>query len=135
MQAALELCVTAEAAASHRVASLPYPEKNPSRGKATSHTNKPSAEDGRIVSALVRAADERDLALARTRLREGMAAFDQGEELPRPNSACGLWSDPLPAVLIGFRSALAVGITSAFWFATAWPTGPEGWDLSNAFSR
>jgi uncharacterized membrane protein YccC len=124
MQAALELCVTAEAAASHRVASLPYPEKDPSRGKATSHTNKPSAEDGRIVSALVRAADERDLALARTRLREGMAAFDQGEELPRPNSACGLWSDPLPAVLIGFRSALAVGITSAFWFATAWPTGP-----------
>jgi uncharacterized membrane protein YccC len=122
-QAALELCVTAEAAASHRVASLPYPEKSPSRDNATSHTNEPSAEDGRIVSALVHAADERDLALARTRLREGMAAFDGGEELG-PNIVRGLWSDPVPAVLTGLRSALAVGITSAFWFATAWPTGP-----------
>jgi uncharacterized membrane protein YccC len=122
-QAALELCVTAEAAASHRVASLPYPEKSRSRDNATSHTNEPSAEDGRIVSALVHAADERDLALARTRLRECMAAFDGGEELG-PNIVCGLWSDPVPAVLTGLRSALAVGVTSAFWFATAWPTGP-----------
>jgi uncharacterized membrane protein YccC len=122
-QAALELCVTAEAAASHRVGLLPHPEKSPSRDDATSHTNEPSAEDG-IVSALVHAADERDLALARTRLREGMAAFDENEELPRPDIICGLWSDPVPAVLTGLRSALAVGITSAFWFATAWPTGP-----------
>ena len=83
-QAAVELCVTAEAAASHRVASLPYPEKSPSRDNGTSHTNESSAEDGPIVSALVRAADERDLALARARLRECMAAFDRGEELPRP---------------------------------------------------
>ena len=30
----------------------------------------------------------------------------------------------MPAVLTGIRSALAVGITSAFWFATAWPNGP-----------
>src|SRR5882757_3340475 len=52
-----------------------------------------------------------------------MAAFDGGEELG-PNIVCGLWSDPVPAVLTGLRSALAVGITSAFWFATAWPTGP-----------
>jgi uncharacterized membrane protein YccC len=122
-QAALGLCVTAEAAASHRVASLPYPEKSPSRDNATSHTNETSAEDGRIVSALVHAADDRDLALARTRLREGMAAFDGGQELG-PNIFCGLWSDPVSAVLTGLRSALAVGITSAFWFATAWPTGP-----------
>jgi uncharacterized membrane protein YccC len=28
------------------------------------------------------------------------------------------------AALIGIRSALAVGITSVIWFATAWPTGP-----------
>ena len=123
-QAALELCVTAEAAASHRVASLPYPEKSPSRDNATSHTNETSAEDGRIVSALVHAADERDLALARTRLREGMAAFDRGRGIASPRHLCGLWSDPVAAALTGLRSALAVGITSAFWFATAWPTGP-----------
>ena len=53
-----------------------------------------------------------------------MEAFDRGEELPEPNIACRLWSDPVPAVLTGIRSALAVGITSAFWFATAWPNGP-----------
>jgi uncharacterized membrane protein YccC len=52
-----------------------------------------------------------------------MAAFDGGQELG-PNIFCGLWSDPVSAVLTGLRSALAVGITSAFWFATAWPTGP-----------
>jgi uncharacterized membrane protein YccC len=123
-QAALELCAMAEAAASRRVGLLPHPEKNASPGNGISRTNESSAEDGRIVSALVHVADKRDLALARTRLGESMAAFDRGEELPRPNIACGLWSDPVPAVLTGLRSALAVGITSAFWFATAWPTGP-----------
>ena len=95
-QAALELCVMAEAAASHRVGLLPDPEKNASRGNAISYTSEPSAEDGRIVSALVRAADERDSTLRVTRLREGMAAFDRGEELPPPTIACGLWSDPVP---------------------------------------
>src|SRR5258705_8316861 len=53
-----------------------------------------------------------------------MAAIDRGEEPPEPKIACALWSDPVPAVLIGIRSALAVGITCAFWFATAWPDGP-----------
>src|SRR5262249_51187378 len=77
-----------------------------------------------IVAALVCAADERDLALARSRLQESMTAFDRGEELPHPNIACGLWSDPVAAALAGIRSALAVGITSTFWFATAWPNGP-----------
>jgi uncharacterized membrane protein YccC len=53
-----------------------------------------------------------------------MEAFNRRKELPGPNVAYRPWSDPVPAVLIGIRSALAVGITSAFWFATAWPTGP-----------
>ena len=83
-QAAVELCAMAEAAASHRGGSPPHPEKNASPGIGISHTNESSAEDGPIVSALVRAADERDLGLARARLRECMAAFDRGEELPRP---------------------------------------------------
>jgi len=103
-QAAVELCTTAEAAASHRSGSL--------------HPDDPT------VSRLVRDADERDVGYARARLRESMGAFDRGEQLPRPNIGCGLWSDPVPAVLTGIRSALAVVITSAIWFATAWPTGP-----------
>ena len=70
------------------------------------------------------AADERDVELTRARLRECIEAFGRGEELPPPTIAGGLWSDPVSAALTGLRSALAVGITSAFWFATAWPTGP-----------
>jgi len=103
-QAAVELCTTAEAAASHRGGSLRHP-------------------DDPTVSDLIRAADDRDLGLARARLRDSMAAFDRGEELPEPKITCGLWSDPVPATLIGIRSALAVGITSTIWFATAWPNG------------
>ena len=109
-QAAVELCTMAETAASHRAVLL--------------HTNQSPTDDSPIVSALIRAADERDLGLARARLQDSMAAFDRGEELPEPKIACALWSDPVPAVLIGIRSALAVGITCAFWFATAWPDGP-----------
>jgi uncharacterized membrane protein YccC len=109
-QAAVELCTLAETAASHRAVSL--------------HANESPTDDGSIVSALIRAADERDLGLARARLQESMAAFDRGEELPESKIACALWSDPVPAVLTGIRSALAVAITATLWFATAWPDGP-----------
>src|SRR6266446_9124648 len=123
-QAAVELCTTAEAAAIHRGGSLPRPEKITSLGIGIANTKESPTGDGPIVSALVRAADERDLGLARARLRACMAAFDRGEVFPEPNIACRPWSDPVPAILIGIRSALAVGITCAFWFATAWPNGP-----------
>ena len=53
-----------------------------------------------------------------------MAAFDRGEALPEPKIASARWSDPIPAVLTGIRSALAVAITATFWFTTAWPNGP-----------
>ena len=109
-QAAVELCTMAETAASHRAVSL--------------HANESPTDDSPMVSALIRAADERDLGLAHARLQESMTAFDRGEELPEPKIACALWSDPVPAVLTGIRSALAVAITSAFWFVTAWPDGP-----------
>src|SRR5262249_27912318 len=114
----------AEAAASDRGGSPSHPEKTPSRGVGSSHTNDFPAANDAIVSALVRAADERDLGLARARLRESMGAFDRGEELPEPNIACRLWSDPVSAILTGIRSAAAVVIVSAIWFATAWPNGP-----------
>ena len=114
-QAAVDLCAVAEAAASHR--------DSPPLGIESSHTAESSPDDAPNVSALVRAADELDLERARAQLRESMEAFDRGEELPGPNIAGGLWSDPVPAVLTGIRSALAVVIASAIWFATAWPTG------------
>src|SRR5437660_9901755 len=79
-QAAVELCAMAEAAASHRADSLPHPEKDTSLGIGTSDTAEPPPGDGPIVSALVRAADERDIGLARTLLRESLEAFDRCEE-------------------------------------------------------
>ena len=123
-QTAVELSVAAEAAARHRSGSLLRPKDITSRGIGVSRANEAAAGSDPRVSALVRAADERDLALARSRLRACGEAFDRGEELPEPTIAYRPWSDPVPAVLIGIRSALAVGITSAFWFATAWPNGP-----------
>jgi len=123
-QAAVELCTAAEAAASHRGSSLPESEKIPSLGIGVSHTNESATGDGPIVSALVRAEDKRDLGLARSQLRACIEAFDRGEESPQQNIGFRPWSDPVPALLIGIRSALAVGITSTIWFATAWPSGP-----------
>jgi uncharacterized membrane protein YccC len=123
-QAAVELCAMAEAAASHRVDSPPRVDRDTSLDNGISHAHESPAGDGPIVSALVRAADERDLALARARLRDRMGALDRGEELPHPNIACRLWSDPVSAALTGLRSALAIAVISAFWFATAWPNGP-----------
>ena len=75
-------------------------QKNPHRlaSRSPLRTN-PLTGDRPIVSALVRAADERDLRLARARLRECVGAFDRSEELPQPNIVCRLWSDPVPAVL------------------------------------
>ena len=87
-QAALELCAMAEAAASHRVDPLPHPEKNASPGNGISRASESSAEDGPLVSALVRAADERDLALARARLRECMELSTGAKNCLDPNIAC-----------------------------------------------
>src|SRR5262249_14515062 len=110
--------------ASHRSASLLRPEEITSRSIEVYHANEAAIGNGPTVSALVRAADERDLGLARARLRACMDAFDRGEELLDQNIGYRPWSDPVPAVLIGIRSALGVGVTSTIWFATAWPSGP-----------
>jgi uncharacterized membrane protein YccC len=121
-QAAVELCITAAIVANHRENSLRRPEDTTCI--ALPRTNKYRTGGDAIASALVDAADERDVGLARDRLRAFIAAFDRGEKLPEPNYACRLWSDPVPAAIIGVRSAIAIGVTSAFWFATAWPSGP-----------
>jgi uncharacterized membrane protein YccC len=122
-QAAVELCSVAEGVANHRGGSLPSLEKHTSPGNGFSKANELSTGNG-AIEARVRAADERDVELARARLRSSMEAFDRGEELPGPKIAYRLWSDSVPAVLIGIRSALAVGIIAIFWFATAWSDGP-----------
>jgi uncharacterized membrane protein YccC len=107
--AAVELCAAAEAAATHRVGPVP---DSPTPATA-----------GPRISSLVRAADDHAISSARLRLQQCEAAFRRGEDLTQPKRACRLWADPVPAALAAIRSALAIGITSAIWFVTAWPDG------------
>ena len=123
-QTAVELCAVAEAAASHGSDSFPASQKEPSSATATSQAGVSAAADAATANVLIRVADERDLGVARARLRDSMAAFDRGVELPGRSIRCALWADPLPAALTGIRSALAVGILAAFWFVTSWPNAP-----------
>jgi uncharacterized membrane protein YccC len=108
--AAVELCAAAEAAATHRVGPIP-----------NSPTTAPS---GSPISSLIRAADDRAISSARLRLEQYVAAFQRGQDLKQPKSSCRLWADPVPAALAATRAALAIGITGAIWFITAWPDGP-----------
>jgi uncharacterized membrane protein YccC len=121
-QGAVELCATAEAVASHRTPSKLDTQGLPGSVQSLETSHSPP-ENNAPLTALVRATDDRDIRFARTRLLDSMAAFDRGDQLPEPATTGWLWSDPVPAALIGIRSALAVLITSAFWFATAWPNG------------
>jgi uncharacterized membrane protein YccC len=108
--AAVQLCAAAEAAATHRVGPIPI--------HPTPATSEPP------ISSLIRAADDRAISSARLRLRQYVSAFQRGEGLKEPKSSCGLWADSVPAVLAATRAALAIGITGAIWFITAWPDGP-----------
>jgi len=122
-EAAVELCAVVEGAASRRVGPAPHPATTSIR-ELISNANDTPAGNHAVVSTLVRAADEQAVARARLRLRQSVAAFERGEDLPAPNVADSFWSDPVDATLTAIRCALAIAITSAFWFVTAWPNGP-----------
>jgi uncharacterized membrane protein YccC len=77
-----------------------------------------------VVSALVRAENSRALDEALIQLRGSEAALKPGVVASAMSAPVRLWSDPVDAALTGVRSAFAIVITSAFWFATAWPSGP-----------
>ena len=81
-------------------------------------------ENAEVISALLGATNRRAIASARARLFEAEGALDGGKGIAEPSPGGWLWSDPMTAALTGMRSALAVAITTAFWFATAWPSGP-----------
>jgi uncharacterized membrane protein YccC len=121
--AAVELCAVVEGAAARRVGPMPDSATTSLR-ELISDANDTPAGNGAVVSTLVRAADEQAVARARARLRQSVTAFERGEDLPAPNVADGFWPDPVDAALTAIRCALAIAITSAFWFVTAWPNGP-----------
>lgn len=121
--AAVELCAVAEGAAARRVGPVPHPATTSLRGLIRDANDTP-AGNGAVVSTLVRAADEQAVARARARLRQCVTAFERGEDLPEPDAVDVFWPDPVGAALSAIRAVLAIAITSAFWFATAWPNGP-----------
>ena len=121
--AAIDLYAVAEEAAARldRVEGPSTPEDLAAAFKNTTDTPRENAE---LVSALLRTSESRALARARTRLRQAAATLDRAVGAAEPTSPPrGLWSDPVTATLTGIRAALAVLITAAFWFATAWPSG------------
>jgi uncharacterized membrane protein YccC len=120
---AVELCAVVEGAVARRLGPMPDSATTSLR-ELISDANDTPAGNGAVVSTLVRAADEQAVARARARLRQSVTAFERGEDLPAPNVADGFWSDPVDAALTAIRCALAIAITSAFWFVTAWPNGP-----------
>ena len=121
VHAAVDVYSVAEAATLHP---CPDPEDFPNPDSSITDAGRASHEDAQTVFAFRRAADMRALARARARLDECVTALAKGEGLSKPIPAGPLWSDPLTAVVTGTRSALAIVITAAFWFLTAWPSGP-----------
>jgi uncharacterized membrane protein YccC len=119
--AAVELYAVAEGAPARLGAAAISPQDP---GASISNTKDTPRENVEVISALLRAADERAVASARVQLGEAKIALDRGTRVPGPSPARWLWSDPVAAALSGIRAALAVAITTAFWFATAWPSGP-----------
>jgi uncharacterized membrane protein YccC len=121
--AAVELCAVVEGAEARRIGPAPHPATTSLRGLICDANDTP-AGNGAVVSTLVRAADEQAVARARARLRQSVTAFERGEDLPAPDAADDFWPDPVGAALSAIRAVLAIAITSAFWFVTAWPNGP-----------
>jgi uncharacterized membrane protein YccC len=119
--AAVDLYALAEA-----LAARPGPDLEGSLnpGSSIANPNRALSQGRETVIALRQRAAKRALTRARDRLDARVAALAKGETLSKPIPSANLWSDPLTAVLTGIRSALAVAITAAFWFVTAWPSGP-----------
>ena len=121
VHAAVDLCSIAEAVAAHPGQDL---EETPNSAGCITHADHAPLEAPETVRALRHASAERALTRARDRMHERLAALAKGETVPKPKPAAPLWSDPLTAVITGIRAALAVIVVAAFWFLTAWPSGP-----------
>jgi uncharacterized membrane protein YccC len=125
MVSAFDICAIAEDAAgrsafvaqSSNASSLIVPA-------LISESNNRPREDAAVVSALLAASDKRAIFDAGVKLGEAALALRGGSRLVVPRVPLRVWSNPLPAVLTGVRTALAVLIASAFWIETAWPSGP-----------
>jgi uncharacterized membrane protein YccC len=123
--AALTLCATAEditsrsASAAHSSITSPW-----IMPKLLWKTNDSPAENAAVISTLMSISDQRhifDAEAELTKAEDGLAGKSHGT---LPTGPFETWSDPIPAVLTGVRTALAVVVTWATWVVAAWPSGP-----------
>ena len=123
--AALTVCAIAEDIASRSISASPSATASPwIMPRLLSKTNDSPAENAVVTSTLVSVSDQRDMFNAEARLTEAENGLE-GKSRGTPQSAqLEIWFDPIPAILTGVRSSLAIAVTSATWVISAWPSGP-----------
>ena len=89
-----------------------------------SKINDSPAKNAAVISALMSISDQRDIFDAEARITEAEGRLGGKLDRVYPTGPLETWSDPIPAILTGVRTALAVVVTWATWFVTAWPSGP-----------
>jgi uncharacterized membrane protein YccC len=124
-QAALTISAIAEDVAG-RAASVPHscissPWIAPT---LLSKTNDTPAENATVTSTLMSISDQRDIFDAEAELTQAENRLEGKSNAISATAPLNTWSDPIPAVLTGLRTALAVAVTAATWVLTAWPSGP-----------
>jgi uncharacterized membrane protein YccC len=124
-QAALTICAIAEdvagraPSAPHSCVSSPWIAPT-----LLSKTNDTPAENAAVTSTLMSVSDQRDIFDAEAELTQAEDRLEGKSNATPATAPLNTWSDPIPAVLTGVRTALAVVVTWATWFVTAWPSGP-----------
>ena len=123
--AALTICAIAEDVAS-RSASAPHSNIVSPRVVLTPlpKTNDLPIENAALTATLMSISDQRDIFDALAKLSEAEDRLNGRSHETLPTGPLETWFDPVPAVLTGVRTALAVGVTAAIWVVTAWPSGP-----------
>jgi uncharacterized membrane protein YccC len=125
MEAALHLAAVSDATLATSGSSESFGSEHPATlASLISAADDTPFGNGALISRLVPVEARRTLDDALVQLQRSEAAFYLRSPVPTSNVCPRLWSDPLDAALTGIRSALAIIITSAFWFTTAWPSGP-----------
>jgi uncharacterized membrane protein YccC len=123
--AALNVCAIADDIASRSVSALP-----PSAAglwitaRLLSNTDESPTENFVVTSTLTSVSDQRDMVDAQSKLADAENRLEGKSRVIRPTVSLETWSDPIPAILTGIRSALAVVVVWAIWFVTAWPSAP-----------
>jgi uncharacterized membrane protein YccC len=124
-QAALTICAIANdvlgraTSASHFSISSPWIAST-----LLSKNNDTPAERAAVGSMLISISDQRDILDAEADLTHAEDRLEGKSNAVPATAPLHTWSDPISALLTGIRTALAVGVTWATWFVTAWPSGP-----------